>query len=94
MEISEKISGGQKSRLILTLRGYETDIKNKGIIVLDEPCPDVDHDTYIEVMNTFFNHYNKCTIIMIGHLCMCKKASLNIKWTQEFTVCDGIVTKK
>jgi ABC-type Mn2+/Zn2+ transport system ATPase subunit len=93
MEINEKISGGQKSRLILTLRGYEIDLKNKGIIVLDEPCPDVDHDTYTEVMNTFFNCYHRCTIIMIGHLCACKKASLKINWTQEYTVNNGLVSR-
>ncbi|MBA3751067.1 MAG: ATP-binding cassette domain-containing protein, partial [Nitrosopumilus sp.] len=93
MEINEKISGGQKSRLILTLRGYEADMKNKGIIVLDEPCPDVDHDTYTEIMNKFFHNYDHCTIIMIGHLCACKKAALEIEWTQEFCVRDGLISR-
>lgn len=93
IEINEKISGGQKSRLILTMRGYETDINGKGIIVLDEPCPDVDHDTYTEILNDFFDHYKRCTIIMVGHLCACKKASLRVEWTQQFTVKNGFVSR-
>jgi len=93
MAINEKISGGEKSRLLLTLRGHETDINNKGIIVLDEPCPDVDHDTYTDILNLFFENYNHCTIIMIGHLCECKKANLKVKWTQQFTIVDGLVSR-
>lgn len=91
IELNEKISGGQKSRLILATRSYNADKNNKSIIVLDEPCPDVDHDTYTSVLNTFFaNHMDKI-IIMIGHLCECRKSSLNIKWTQEFNVDSGII---
>ena len=93
MAINEKISGGQKSRLILAQRGYEVDMNNKGIIVLDEPCPDVDNDTYINVMNQFFKNYKDKIIIMIGHLCECKKAKLQIKWTQQFHVSDGLITR-
>lgn len=90
--INEKLSGGEKSRVLLTLRGYEATVKNKGIIVLDEPCPDVDEDTYVEIMNRFFDDYADRTIIMIGHLCKCKKERLKIQWSQQYRVSNGFVT--
>lgn len=93
IELNERISGGQKSRIILTLRGYEADMANKSIIVLDEPCPDVDHDTYTKNMNRFFDCYKNHTIIMIAHLCKCKKDSLNIAWSQEYVVNNGLVAR-
>jgi ABC-type transport system involved in cytochrome bd biosynthesis fused ATPase/permease subunit len=91
MDINEKISGGEKSRLLLTRIGFDADINNKGIIVLDEPCPDIDYDTYIDIINLFFENYKHCTIIMAAHLCECKKKNLNIKWTQQFDVIDGVI---
>jgi ABC-type Mn2+/Zn2+ transport system ATPase subunit len=89
--LNEILSGGEKSRLILWTRGYEVDKKGKTIIVLDEPCPDVDHDTYLDTLNTFFDKYRKCMIIMIGHLCDCKRKGLNIKWDMEIKVENNIV---
>jgi ABC-type multidrug transport system fused ATPase/permease subunit len=76
-EIGNKLSGGQTSRMILWQRGYDANINNKQIIVLDEPCPDVDFDTYIETITKFFNRYQDKLIIMIGHLCDCKRKALN-----------------
>lgn len=93
IEIDERISGGQKSRLILTQRLYEADTASKGILILDEPCPDVDHDTYIKIMNSLFENYKHFTIIYVGHLCLCKKNQLNKHFTQQLIVKDGLVTK-
>ena len=93
MAINEKISGGQKSRLLLTLKGYEADINKKGIIVLDEPCPDVDDDTYINIINLFFENYKHCTIIMCCHLCPCKKSKLKIQWDQKYSINKGLIMK-
>lgn len=92
--LNEILSGGEKSRLILVTRGYEIDKFNKTILVLDEPCPDVDHDTYIEIMNKFFEKYNRCMIIMIAHLCKCKRSDLKINWNIEIEVRDGIVYRR
>lgn len=89
--LNEILSGGEKSRLILWTRGYEVDKKGKSIIILDEPCPDVDHDTYLDTLNTFFDRYQGCMIIMIGHLCDCKRKGLNIKWDMEIKVENNIV---
>lgn len=91
MSINECLSGGEKSRLLLWSRGYEVDANNKRIIILDEPCPDVDHDTYITTMNDFFDTYSHCMVIMIAHLCPCKKSSLNIHWDLEIRVENNVV---
>ena len=77
LSMNERLSGGQKSRLILWTRGYIVETLQKEIIVLDEPCPDVDFDNYIDNITRFYNKYNYCTIIMIAHLCECKRKAIN-----------------
>lgn len=91
--INEKLSGGQKSRLILWTRGYNVDTSHKEIIILDEPCPDVDFDGYIDNLKRFYKKYNHCTIFLIGHLCDCKRKSLDIKFDTELWIEDGIIKK-
>ena len=90
--INEKLSGGQKSRLILWTRGYNVDQNNKEIIILDEPCPDVDFDGYIDNLKRFYQKYNHCAIFLIGHLCDCKRKSLGIKFDLELWIEDGIIS--
>lgn len=90
--INDILSGGQKSRLILWTRGYNVDILNKEIIVLDEPCPDVDFTTYIDTMRCFYKKYNHCAIIFIGHLCDCKRKALGITFETEIFIEKGIIS--
>ena len=90
--INEKLSGGQKSRLILWTRGYNVDQGGKEIIILDEPCPDVDFDGYIDNLKRFYKKYNNCAIFLIGHLCDCKRKSLEIKFNMELFIKDGIIS--
>lgn len=90
--INEKLSGGQKSRLILWTRGYNVDQNTKEIIILDEPCPDVDFDGYIDNLKRFYQKYNHCAIFLIGHLCDCKRKSLEIKFDLELWIEDGIIS--
>ena len=92
MLINEKLSGGQKSRLILWSRGYNVDTYKKEIIILDEPCPDVDFDSYIDNIKRFYNKYNDCTIFLIGHLCDCKREALDIKFDTELWIENGIIS--
>ncbi len=92
--INEKLSGGQKSRLILWTRGYNVDTAHKEIIILDEPCPDVDFDGYIDNLKRFYNKYKHCTIFLVGHLCECKKKALNINFDTELWIENGIIRMK
>ena len=92
--INEKLSGGQKSRLILWTRGYNVDILNKEIIILDEPCPDVDFDGYIDNLKRFYNKYKHCTIFLVGHLCDCKRKALAINFDTELWIEDGLIKMK
>lgn len=96
MPINEKLSGGQKSRLLLWNRGYVTDELEKEIIILDEPCPDVDFDTYINTIKKFFKVYQYKIIIMVGHLCDCKRKKLNSDdmFDLELWIENGLIKKK
>jgi ABC-type transport system involved in cytochrome bd biosynthesis fused ATPase/permease subunit len=93
LPIDEVLSGGQKSRLILWSRCYQIEKFGKQILVLDEPIPDVDYDTYIKTIKTIFSKYNNGStiIIMVAHLCECKKVDLNIQWDRVLEVKDGSV---
>lgn len=95
-KIGNRLSGGQTSRMILWQRGYDADINNKKIIILDEPCPDVDFDTYIKTINDFFQTYNDKLIIMIGHLCDCKRRSMNADKLFDMELCveDGLIHRR
>jgi ABC-type lipoprotein export system ATPase subunit len=74
--LNEKLSGGQKSRLILWNRGYIVDKLAKEIVVLDEPCPDVDHLGYKDNISRFFEEYSNKAKIMVAHPCECKEKFL------------------
>lgn len=96
LSMNERLSGGQKSRLILWTRGYIVETLQKEIIVLDEPCPDVDFDNYIDNITRFYNKYNYCTIIMIAHLCQCKRKAINADklFNLELWIENGIISKR
>jgi ABC-type transport system involved in cytochrome bd biosynthesis fused ATPase/permease subunit len=89
--IDNKISGGQKSRLILATRAYEVDIKKRHIIILDEPEQGSDPATSIKVLNWFFKRYHDKTIIMVSHLCDCQLKKLTIDWNYNLLVENGSV---
>jgi ABC-type cobalamin/Fe3+-siderophores transport system ATPase subunit len=96
LSINERLSGGQKSRLILWTRGYIVETLQKEIIVLDEPCPDVDFDNYIDNITRFYNKYKHCTIIMIAHLCECRRKAINADklFNLEIWIENGIISKR
>lgn len=92
VHINNKISGGQKSRLILATRAYEIDKNKKNIIILDEPEQGSDTNTIIMVLSKFFERYHDKTIIMISHMCPCQLNTLNITWDYELNVSNGVVS--
>jgi ABC-type Mn2+/Zn2+ transport system ATPase subunit len=94
MPINDILSGGQKSRLILWTRGHIVDTMQKEIIILDEPCPDVDFTGYIDNIKRFYAQYARCMIIMVGHMCDCKRKALEITFDTELWIADGVISKK
>ena len=94
MPIREVLSGGQKNRLILWRIAYNVDQNNLDIIILDEPINDVDFDKYIQQLNAFFTRYSDKIIFMVGHLCNCKRTSLDIKFDMEIYVNNGLISRK
>jgi ABC-type lipoprotein export system ATPase subunit len=94
LPINEKLSGGQKSRLILWNRGYITDKLLKEIIVLDEPCPDVDHVNYNDNIQRFFEEYENKVKIMVAHPCECKEKILFPMFDMIIQVgMDGVIRR-
>jgi ABC-type transport system involved in cytochrome bd biosynthesis fused ATPase/permease subunit len=87
--LNDRISGGQKSRLILAMRSYEIDIKKKDIVILDEPEQGSDSDTIIWVLNQFFTRYHDKTIIMVSHMCKCQLNQLQIAWDYKINIDNG-----
>jgi len=89
LPINEVLSGGQKSRILLWLQAYH----DKEIIVLDEPCPDVDHETYEDHVKRFFHENHNKSILMVAHPCECKKKFLFPLFKQLVKVEDGLIKR-
>ena len=94
VELSEALSGGQKTRLCLATRVYEMIKYNKQILILDEPEQGLDTDTKISVINNLFKEFSDKTIFMISHLCECEQKLLGIQWNAHLHVVDGVIYKK
>ena len=89
----KKYSGGQKSRLCLATRCYEIEKFNKQILIMDEPEQGSDSDTIVKVINNICAKYNKCTIIMITHMCNCQLKLVSVNWNLKLKVENGSVQK-
>jgi len=92
ININEKLSGGEKTRLALSTRIYQMLSKhNKSILILDEPEQGSDPEIAIQIINNIFDLFKDKTIIMISHICDCNLAKLNIKWNKKIKIHDGII---
>lgn len=94
VELSEALSGGQKTRLCIATRVYEMIKYDKQILILDEPEQGLDSETKIKVINNLFKEFADKTIFMVSHLCECERQLLNIQWDAHLHVIDGIVYKQ
>jgi ABC-type transport system involved in cytochrome bd biosynthesis fused ATPase/permease subunit len=85
------LSGGQKSRICLATRVCE--MRNKQILVLDEPEQGSDRAMICWILNNVFRYIGPTkTIIMVTHMCDCAMEQLEINWTSKLTVKDGLIT--
>jgi len=91
VELSEALSGGQKTRLCLATRVYEMIKYGKQILILDEPEQGLDTENKIQVIKNLFKVFHDKTIFMISHLCECEHRLLGIQWDAHLHVSDGIV---
>lgn len=91
VELSEALSGGQKTRLCLATRVYEMIKYKKQILILDEPEQGLDTDTKIAVIKNLFQEFADKTIFMISHLCECEHKMLGIRWNAHLHVVDGVI---
>ncbi len=94
VEILERLSGGEKTRLALATRIYQM-ITNpdKKIIILDEPEQGSDPEIAIKVIRNIFELFPDKMIIMVSHICECSLYKLNIKWHHRLNINQGIVYK-
>jgi ABC-type multidrug transport system fused ATPase/permease subunit len=94
IDIAERISGGEKTRLALATRIHQMLSKSdKQILILDEPEQGSDPEVAIKVIGEIFKLFNDRTIIMISHICECQLNVLNINWTHKLKVHNGIISK-
>lgn len=91
IEIDERISGGQKSRLALATRIYRLLKENKRILILDEPEQGLDPKLAYQVIHNILElcKEKNITIITISHL-----ESINQKynWDKQITIQNGFVS--
>jgi ABC-type multidrug transport system fused ATPase/permease subunit len=91
--IRERLSGGEKSRLILAAIAYWTITLKQSFIVLDEPMLDVDFATYVKILQWFFKLFHDKTIVYIAHLDPYKKRLLGIQWDRKLKVVNGYISE-
>jgi ABC-type transport system involved in cytochrome bd biosynthesis fused ATPase/permease subunit len=92
IDINEKLSGGEKTRLALATRIYQMLVKqNKSILILDEPEQGSDPEVAIQIINNIFELFKDKTIIMISHICDCNLNKLNIKWNKKINIHEGVI---
>src|SRR5207247_7434585 len=68
IEIDNKISGGETTRLALSTKIYTLIKNNKQILILDEPEQGCDPSQAYEVIGSILKTFPKKTIIIISHL--------------------------
>ena len=92
IDINERLSGGEKTRLALATRIYQMLVKqNKSILILDEPEQGSDPEVAIQIINNIFELFKDKTIIMISHICDCNLNKLNIKWNKKININEGVI---
>jgi len=92
VQLSEALSGGQKTRLCLATRMYELIKYRKTILILDEPEQGLDAETKMMVLKNIFHVFADKTIVMISHLCECERKSLECDFTYHVNIDNGIIT--
>jgi len=94
IDINERLSGGEKTRIALSTRIYQMiSKKNKEILILDEPEQGLDPEVAIRVINNIFEKFIDKTIIMITHICDCNIARLDIQFDYKLKVDKGVISK-
>ena len=92
IDIAERISGGEKTRLALATRIHQMLVKpNKQILILDEPEQGSDPEVAMRVIGNIFNLFKDKTIIMVSHICECQLDKLGIKWDNKLSIHQGII---
>lgn len=89
-DLNDILSGGQKTRLCLATRVYE--MRNKEILVLDEPEQGSDKETVTWVLGNIFTRFSEKTIIVISHMCDCQLNQLHVQWSTRLLVNNGVVS--
>jgi len=90
VDIAERISGGEKTRLALATRIYQMITKpDKHILILDEPEQGSDPEVAVKVIGNIIRMFHDRTIIMISHICECQLNALKIKWDHKLSISRG-----
>ena len=77
-QIHNEISGGEKTRLSLSIAIYKLLKHNKTCLILDEPDAGLDRELSLTVLNNIITKFTNVTIFIVVHMCECKLKHLNI----------------
>lgn len=91
IEIEERISGGQKSRLALATRIHRLLTENKKILILDEPEQGSDSEIAYQIINNIIKLCTEknVTLIVISHL---ESIHQKFQWEKKIAVHNGIIS--
>lgn len=93
LQINEAISGGQKTRLALSITLYKAKINNAKWLILDEPDAGLDPELTPRLLKNVLNHYKALTFFLVVHMCECRLAELKINEEWKVENNSIIVTK-
>ena len=91
VEIKERISGGQKTRLAIATRLYKLTKENKKILILDEPEQGSDPPVAYKIIHNIMDEFKNVTLIVVSHLEILEQKE---KWDHLLTIRNGIIRRK
>lgn len=91
IEINERHSGGEKTKLALATRIYRL-LKDPNIkmLILDEPEQGLDPEIAYKIIQNIFDRFSDKIVIIISHL---EKIREKYQWDMEFKIEGGIMNQ-
>lgn len=93
LEVKDKLSGGQKTRLLLARALFRASehSRNSSILILDEPDKGLPSDMTIDIIRSVIDWWKDRGILFIT---LHTKEKYKLPFTQTLTVVDGLMTVK
>ncbi len=92
-EVKDKLSGGQKTRLLLARALFRASeyCRNSTVLILDEPDKGLPSDMTIEIIRSIIDWWKSRGILFIT---LHTKEKYELPFTQTLTIVDGLMSVK